>query len=1039
MRKCIAWILTIAVLISVMPVSAMEISADITNDSATEQENVEQSEYGITTLSAGEAVARIETDGQWKYYDTMKEAFDAVGQYNDATIELLRDVKESELYTDGTKNFSVGVQKADAPQQFYEVGTIVITGGEDGKRIVGEELNTSSHFMNNYAENLTLKNLTFTGLDRGGFIWNMKNGAVITLENVSIEENTFSDKAFGNNVNNSMTLNLTNGSKIQNNITKNLSNLSLKDNSVTVNQGEGCIFSENTFPKIAQIKSSGEQYNTLADAIGHADAGDTILILRDAVDKELNPDQNGSCGLTKSITVDYQNHVIVGENTSTTNWGHLFNVNSGTGNLTLKNVTFKNLCRGGITWNSVSNVSITLENVTFSNCTFEFDLFGSVASNVTLRNTKIVNSTNTDTAKSVAVEGTSVTLDGATTIKGNNFYLKMNAADKLKIAAGFSGTVEISGLTNGGQFATLLDEDYDVTKAVFINSADPTRGVSKSGTSLNWRDPSTAVVAKIGTSTYKTFQEAIDAAGTDNVGTTIELLRDMTDVALIGEGTNIIINKSVTIDGQDHMITDGTPGGRDHIFLVQGGAYTVTIKNVSFEGLKRNGLIYINTADGNSAENSIINLENVKIQNFACPEEGKMIGNVDSCSITVNLKNTVIKGNQGTAGILFNDTIPVTVSGNTVITENAKNIIVENADNLIISDDYTGKISIEGLTTKEKKFAKIAGDVTEVSGEFVNEEHQAYETEIVNENGTKYLRWAKDEVAQIVSGATVYGTYTSLAEAIIAYDNDESKIIKLISDTKETPITLSKTIYLDLNGFTVTADITGSSTNKLCCFDSTTNGYRTTGNGAGKIVGTVKGAEKVVTIAPEKTGKTSSMYYISIQGEEGLEFHRYYIGFRKVKFKLDADNNESTLEYTCYVQGDGAVLNALSGLGFTAYETDGTPKGYVYLGDFSSVITQEHECGTGKENGTGTIPVFYTAKIFDGNAGDTADAGRYEKNYNVQAALITKDGIVAASKIENKSFMDVVNATYANKSETEKKEIDQFLEAHGLATIGGEN
>lgn len=64
-------------------------------------------------------------------------------------------------------------------------------------------------------------------------------------------------------------------------------------------------------------------------------------------------------------------------------------------------------------------------------------------------------------------------------------------------------------------------------------------------------------VAKIGDTEYATLQEAINAAGSD---ATIELLRDV-DMSSVTTGSNRFpISKSLTINGNNHVITMGGRG-----------------------------------------------------------------------------------------------------------------------------------------------------------------------------------------------------------------------------------------------------------------------------------------------------------------------------------------------------------------------------------------------------------------------------------------------------------------------------------------------
>lgn len=176
-------------------------------------------------------------------------------------------------------------------------------------------------------------------------------------------------------------------------------------------------------------------------------------------------------------------------------------------------------------------------------------------------------------------------------------------------------------------------------------------------------------------------------------------------------------------------------------------------------------------------------------------------------------------------------------------------------------------------------------------------------------------KWLKD-FAEIVNNGTQGDTYSTLEAAVNAYSPDNStaptNYIKLLHNTTEKTISVNnKSLYLDLNGCTVTGAISVTGTHKLYGMDSATDKYD--GTKAGKIVGTVTG-----TVAPVfKTNLKANEdhRYVSIQSENSYSFHRFNISVSGYRFELAAP--ECALFFIGKFQGDEAAKGYLTSLGFT--------------------------------------------------------------------------------------------------------------------------
>lgn len=165
------------------------------------------------------------------------------------------------------------------------------------------------------------------------------------------------------------------------------------------------------------------------------------------------------------------------------------------------------------------------------------------------------------------------------------------------------------------------------------------------------------------------------------------------------------------------------------------------------------------------------------------------------------------------------------------------------------------------------------------------------------------------QVAEI--GATKYDT---LQKAVT--DVKDNQYIKLLHNTTEKPISVNnKSLRLDLNGRTVTGDISVTGNHKLYGMDSSVSKDYVTAP-SGKIVGTVKGCAPTY----QTPGDTNDRY-VAIQGKEAdnetanLSFHRFNISVTGYRFELAAP--ECALFFIGKFQGDDAAKNHLTELGFT--------------------------------------------------------------------------------------------------------------------------
>lgn len=188
-------------------------------------------------------------------------------------------------------------------------------------------------------------------------------------------------------------------------------------------------------------------------------------------------------------------------------------------------------------------------------------------------------------------------------------------------------------------------------------------------------------------------------------------------------------------------------------------------------------------------------------------------------------------------------------------------------------------------------------------------------------------KWLKDFAAIINSTDNKTTYHPTLQEAVKQFpqDSNGNTYIKMLHSTTEN-ITTNKDLYLDLNGCTVTGDISVTNGYKLYGMDNSSKEYIAP---SGKIVGTVTGTvapvfEKPLTDDPEY----NYLRYVAIKNDAGTEytFHRFNISVTGYRFELKAP--ECALFFIGKFQGDKAAKNHLTKLGFTLTDIDKTEKKY---------------------------------------------------------------------------------------------------------------
>lgn len=274
-------------------------------------------------------------------------------------------------------------------------------------------------------------------------------------------------------------------------------------------------------------------------------------------------------------------------------------------------------------------------------------------------------------------------------------------------------------------------------------------------------------------------------------------------------------------------------------------------------------------------------------------------------------------------------------------------------------------------------------------------------------NGT----WVKD-VAEI--GATKYDT---LQKAVT--DVKDNQYIKLLHNTTEKPISVNnKNLRLDLNGRTVTGDISVTGNHKLYGMDSSANKDYVTAP-SGKIIGTVTGCAPTY----QTPGDTNDRYVAILSEENGtstLSFHRFNISVTGYRFELTTgDTPKCALFFIGKFQGDKAAKDYLTSLGFTLDGLKGSASKKVVTCTMPDALDKEVDVD---ENGVYCFEAYLMREI------DKSNPDTYRKPFSATAQATFSNGGTQDSETKQWSFEDA----WTNPGEldpAQKDILDKFLKA----------
>lgn len=297
--------------------------------------------------------------------------------------------------------------------------------------------------------------------------------------------------------------------------------------------------------------------------------------------------------------------------------------------------------------------------------------------------------------------------------------------------------------------------------------------------------------------------------------------------------------------------------------------------------------------------------------------------------------------------------------------------------------------------------------------------------------------WVKD-VAAIINNGTQGDTYSTLEAAVNEYTPNSStaptNYIKMLHNTTEKTISVNnKSLYLDLNGRTVTGDISVTNGYKLSGMDSSSKEYVAP---SGKIVGTVTGYATTYETPPVKVGDGDTYdRYVAIPGTEAdgntpnLSFHHFNISVTGYRFELAAP--ECALFFIGKFQGDKAAKNHLTKLGFTLTDIDKTEKKYGCTITGKTIPLMPTGGGTSTSEVVQDAEGAYFFEAYLMRSFDKSNPAAYQTKISATAQATFDNGGKQDSEPKLWSFEDAWTNP-GELDETQQAILDKFLKELGI-------
>ncbi len=556
---------------------------------------------------------------------------------------------------------------------------------------------------------------------------------------------------------------------------------------------------------VAEI--DGTKYETLADAIAAAGAGDVIVLIDDIVLTEtlvvpasavVTLNLNGktvSMEMSETVTKNHSmisndgNLTIIGEgklsykytgaslgtsyaaNTVTTNPGSVLTVKGGT----IENLTYDSAVIAyaidGLTNGGIGDVIVNIEGGVITSLRQSIRIFANSTTKVGTLNISggeivgrvIVQNANSAANKAVlSITGGKIT---ANEYKTEALYVGGNNGATIDINANVSGGTFIgeiaslvpNGFITGGIYSTAVPAEFCAEGYVPTENADGTYGVAL--------DPAYGKVAKIGDTYYATLADAIAAAGAGDV---IVLIDDV----VLTETLVVPASAVVTLDLNGKTVSMVDASATTVALIKNNGTLTITDNSDAKDG-KITFHSTTPSADNAYASNTIRNdgiiiIENGTIENTTVGGACYALDNYAGSTATINggklvAAKTCVRIFNWTNGDAAKTTL--NINGGEIISEGGYGVNINAGNAPAIALNITGGT----ITTNDNVYALAVYVVNKGSAENLTiDVNGGTFNGYFALNGVTCTTMKKDAIS--ISGGTFYG--------IVCYDTPVYGFVK---------------------------------------------------------------------------------------------------------------------------------------------------------------------------------------------------------------------------------------------------------------------
>ena len=413
-------------------------------------------------------------------------------------------------------------------------------------------------------------------------------------------------------------------------------------------------------------------------------------------------------------------------------------------------------------------------------------------------------------------------VDGAVYVSGNKEGQQGGFSSQLTVAGektAITGDVVVADSTEENPSSVIVSDNAQVTGDITNNSASSSVAVldnakvsgtvSGSGAENVFvesnPDHESNVVA-LNVTAGELYSDLATAVSKAEDGAIIQLLQDI--VIGAGVNNNIVLDKPVTILGNNHAITRTFTDAADYetIFSVQSKG--VTIKDVQMKGLTGGGMddsaIYINA---NGEADAPIIIENCSFIGGDSPDNSGVTGILSTYNVADYVNVNGCTFNNLKYATYFNDISNATISDNKVDGTKYTGIYLEPSKNVTVSNNTLTNIATANYSDPAYASGIYAGN-TDTSDTSASTENIVITGNKVtlSTNNTNGVEVGTNKVAQI--GNVQYETLSAAIQAAQSGDT-----VTLIDDVTCDAFSIPAGVTLDGNGHKITYNSTDALAN----------------------------------------------------------------------------------------------------------------------------------------------------------------------------------------------------------------------------------